>query len=766
MAPRAIIYAHPMQGHVDNVTRDRIEGWAWDPAEPDGVVLLKVYDNGMPIGEIIADRFRDGLKEAGIGSGCHAFDWAIPGGLSPGRSHAIEVRSYTGGWLLPGTEAALEAVAIETAGPDDRGAMQGHVDSITRDRIQGWAWDPAQPDAAVLLTVYDNGIAIGEITADRFREGLREAGIGVGRHAFNWAMPGGLSPALSHAIEVRRASDGWLLPGSEEAVAADPEAIAATALPLGGSLDICTRGMISGWAWDSTEPDRPVALQILNERSVIARVLANRYRDDLEKAGIGDGRHAFQVQIPGGLAPLERHVIRVRGARDAREIPGSPFVIEPSDSFDTALEDAVTKAIDALEGQGDHDRALAFLTDQAERILQQRADFDGARTARAAFRAFTRRGGAQAATDPGLRALVIDNDVPDAARDAGSQAILSHMRALQDLGYSVGFTAAQEECPAAAAVAQLGAAGVRLYGPPFYATPEEVLKRQRGCVDLVYLHRLSNAEKYLALARHYNPRAKLIYSVADLHHIRIARQGDIEERPELKALARRIRLAECTAAFQAGAVLTHSADEAGWLGQSVPEASVHVVPWGIDTRATGTPLAERQGLAFIAGFGHTPNVDAACYLAREIMPLIRQSGQNLPCLLAGSAMPEIVTALVGPDIEILGTVPDLDEVFSRVRLTIAPLRYGAGIKGKVLNSFAAGIPCVMTPVAAEGLALDGRLQGLIAETTEDIAALVLRLHGDTAELTALSEACLAFVREHYSDEATTAALKAAITAVR
>lgn len=754
-----------MQGHVDSVMRDRIKGWAWDPAEPDSPVLLRVYDNGRPIGEIIADQFREGLKEAGIGNGSHAFDWKIPGGLSPARSHTILVRGLSDGWLLPGSETVLEPAVIRTCGPDNRG-MQGHVDSVTGDRIEGWAWDPAEAGTAVLLRVYDNGIAIGEITADRFREGLKDAGMGNGRHAFNWAIPGGLSRAFAHAIEVRRQSDGWLLPGCEDILAADPEAMTATALPLGGSLDVCTRGMISGWAWDSADPGRPVPLQILNERSVIARVLANRYREDLETAGIGDGRHAFQVQIPGGLAPLERHVIRVRSAWDAREIPGSPFVIEASDSFDSALEDAVVKSIDALEGEGDHYRALAFLAAQTERILQQRADFDGARSARAAFREFRRRGDLQAAADPGLRALVIDNDVPDAARDAGSQAILSHMRALQELGYAVGFVAAQEDRPGAPAVAELDAAGVAFYGLPIYAAPEEVLKRQRDCFDLIYLHRLSNAEKYLALARHYNPRAKLLYSVADLHHLRIARQAEVEERPELKALSRRVRLAECTAAFQAGAVITHSADEAHWLRQSVPDASVHVVRWGIAPRPTETSIAERRGIAFVAGFGHRPNVDAACYLAKEVMPLVWRHEDKFPCLLAGTAMPEVVTGLAGSDIEVLGAVPDLDDVFSRVRLTVAPLRYGAGIKGKVLNSFAAGIPCVMTPIAAEGLGLDGRLRSLVAETAEDIAALVLRLHADSAELAILAEAGLDFIRRHYSDEATASALKAAVAAVR
>src|SRR5262249_16831779 len=123
-----------MQGHVDSVARNRLKGWVWDPAEPDAPVLLGIYDNGKPIGEIIADLFRDGLKDGGIGDGHHAFDWKIPGGLSPARSHTIEIRALSNGWLLPGSEAVLEAAVIGAGGADGPG-LRGHVDSVTHDRI-------------------------------------------------------------------------------------------------------------------------------------------------------------------------------------------------------------------------------------------------------------------------------------------------------------------------------------------------------------------------------------------------------------------------------------------------------------------------------------------------------------------------------------------------------------------------------------------------------------------------------------------------------
>jgi glycosyltransferase involved in cell wall biosynthesis len=91
-------------------------------------------------------------------------------------------------------------------------------------------------------------------------------------------------------------------------------------------------------------------------------------------------------------------------------------------------------------------------------------------------------------------------------------------------------------------------------------------------------------------------------------------------------------------------------------------------------------------------------------------------------------------------------------VFDRVRLTIAPLRYGAGLKGKVLESLAAGVPCVMTTVAAEGLDLPKKLQVLVADEPSEIAARIAKLCRDDAEYRRIVEAGKAYVAATYSAE--------------
>jgi glycosyltransferase involved in cell wall biosynthesis len=292
---------------------------------------------------------------------------------------------------------------------------------------------------------------------------------------------------------------------------------------------------------------------------------------------------------------------------------------------------------------------------------------------------------------------------------------------------------------------------------------EDVLQRQRGGFDVVYLHRLSNAAKYSALVRHYMPHARLVYSVADLHHVRLGRQAAIEGRPDLKIHSKQIKLQEMMLAWSADAVITHSAEEAGLLKCEVPAAHIHVVSWAVNARPRDVAFSKRHGIAFVGSYTHAPNADAAQWLAQAIMPLVHRGDPAIICALIGSGMPESLRQLTAPGVAPLGYVADLDGALAQIRLTVAPLRYGAGVKGKVLESLARGVPCVMSRVAAEGLALPDALAPLVADTAADIAARVLHLHADEAAHAAVREAGLAFIARRHSADSILPALKAAIS---
>jgi hypothetical protein len=535
------------------------------------------------------------------------------------------------------------------------GVLRGNLELVHRDRIEGWAFDPASPDAPVALVVLANGAEIGRVLAERYRRDLEEAGIGDGQHGFELVVPGGLAAGVRHEIEVCREDDWRPLPGSPrvlEPVVPDldrkePHRSAAASVPLGalrGNLEDVDRVRIHGWAQDSSAPERRVGILVkLNDR-VIGRVLANRYRGDLATAGIGDGRHAFELTIPNGLSALQAWRIEVQREADGAELPGSPLTLPAANGFDAAIEQNFAGILAAAAAGADEDRALSFLTQQTDQLLARRARRHGGQAEREAHHLFRRRWGPQAQnavesfTAPHLRALIVDSSAPDATRDAGSVAILSHARALRALGYAVSFVAADDMHNGASLARVAEEEGITPCTAPHYASVEDVLSRQAGTFDLVYLHRAATAELYLPLVRRYCPKARIVYSVADLHHLRVARQAQIEQRPELLAYSRHLAAIELLSARRADIVVTHSVVEAEILRRAVG-GGVHVVPFAVLPRGPRKPFSQRHGVAFIGSFGHAPNGDAVHYLTREIMPLVWQGDPTIICKIVGRGWP-------------------------------------------------------------------------------------------------------------------------------
>lgn len=305
-------------------------------------------------------------------------------------------------------------------------------------------------------------------------------------------------------------------------------------------------------------------------------------------------------------------------------------------------------------------------------------------------------------------ALAVDEAAPDMARDAGSAALLGHMAALRALGYAVRFTT----------LAELPAA----------------LAETAGRVRVAYLHRLPAALQAAAV-RAASPGARVVFALADLAHLRDARQAAIEGRPASPGL----RAAELAAAAAADATITHSPIEAALLRRALPGRRIHVAPWSPPRPPPPLPWAERSGIGFLGNYGHPPNPDAARMLLERVMPLVWRKAP-IPCALAGHGMPPWLRAQAGPLVRALPALPDAAAFWRTIRVSAAPLRFGAGIKGKVLDSLAAGIPCVASPIAAEGIALP---PALIAADAPAMAEALLRLHADEAENAATAAAAQA-----------------------
>jgi len=358
------------------------------------------------------------------------------------------------------------------------------------------------------------------------------------------------------------------------------------------------------------------------------------------------------------------------------------------------------------------------------------------------------------------RALVIDTTMPCPGRDAGSHAALSHMASLRRLGFDILFAPADmRDGPGAAALDEIGVARAT---EPWCASVEEVMRREGPEFALVYVHRYEPAIHYVAMARHYMPHARRIYAVADLHGLRLARRGYIEERPDLVAHAKFVHQLEVTAAAGCHAVITHSPVEAATLHKALPQGRVEVAPWHVPVRPTPPSFDERFGIAFVGSFAHAPNLDAALYLRDDVLPLVWASAPEIVCTLAGTGMPQTLTEPHDPRFRAIGRVEALSDLLGHVRLTVAPLAYGAGLQGKVADSLAMGVPCVCTPVAAEGFDLPPVLQSLMAPDAAGLAASIVRLHRDPGLFATCRAAGLAYVSAAFNEAVVDAGLRRAI----
>jgi O-antigen biosynthesis protein len=351
------------------------------------------------------------------------------------------------------------------------------------------------------------------------------------------------------------------------------------------------------------------------------------------------------------------------------------------------------------------------------------------------------------------RAVFIDETVPTPDLDAGSNAALQHIRSLMRLGYKVTFIPSDNLARISPYTERLQALGVECIYHPFFWSVEEYFRKCELSIDAVYLHRFANGSKYIGLIRRLQPKARIVYNVADLHHLRLAREAELLEDEGVARQAEAVRHEELAAIRAADATIVHSAAERQLLSEDPAlQGRVHVVPWTYACRPVANPPAQRHGIAFVGGYRHKPNVDAATWLVEAIMPLVWERLPELPLILVGSHMPEEVRRLESRRVRTLGYVPDVAEVYEQCLLAVAPLRYGAGVKGKVLEAFAAGVPCLMTGMAAEGVPLPPLLQGLVHDDPRGLADAIVALHLEPASIEPLAEAGLDMIARHFGAE--------------
>ncbi|MCK9230785.1 MAG: glycosyltransferase [Syntrophales bacterium] len=355
------------------------------------------------------------------------------------------------------------------------------------------------------------------------------------------------------------------------------------------------------------------------------------------------------------------------------------------------------------------------------------------------------------------RALVLDHCTPTPDQDAGSITALNLMRILQGLDFKVTFVPEDNFLFMEPYTEDLQRIGIECLYAPHVTSIDRYLSQNGEQYDVVVVFRLLSAERNLAAIRKYCPNAKLVFHTSDLHHLRELREAELVDSDDLRRAAEKTRKREMRIIQAADATIVHSSTEKELLDAELTgkmrKSNIYLFSWAIAAPGTKTPGEERRDIVFVGGFQHRPNIDGVCWFVNEIFPLIRQQLPEIAFYIVGSRPPAEVLALADDNIKVVGYVEDLREIFDYCRMSVAPMRYGSGIKGKIGTSLSYGLPCVATTIGAEGMDLMKGDGVIVADEPSDFADTVVRLYQDAELWNSCSRGGLDFVRRNYSLEA-------------
>lgn len=348
--------------------------------------------------------------------------------------------------------------------------------------------------------------------------------------------------------------------------------------------------------------------------------------------------------------------------------------------------------------------------------------------------------------------LIVDEAVPQPDRDSASLRLFNLMKMLRQENAHVVFLAT-EHAPPPQARAALQALGVETWYPPFSPSPPAWLSSHGRRFSVVLACRYHLAEKILPLARKHAPQARFVLDTIDLHYLRESRAAELAGNAALAKAAAQTRQRELSVVAAADTTLVVSGTEREVLAKDAPASRVQVLSNLHEVAGPGLPFAQRRDFVFVGGFRHTPNVDAVRWFVQEVLPLLRPGLPDAVFHCIGGDVPDSIAALAREGVVIHGHVPSLETAMNGMRVAVAPLRFGAGVKGKINLSMAHGQPVVATLCAVEGMHLQDGVDVLVADGAQAFADAVVRLYSDEELWNRLARNGLDNVARHFSLDA-------------
>lgn len=348
--------------------------------------------------------------------------------------------------------------------------------------------------------------------------------------------------------------------------------------------------------------------------------------------------------------------------------------------------------------------------------------------------------------------LMVDHYVPQYDKDAGSRTVYQYLKLFVSQGYNVKFIGDNfyQHEPYTTVLQQMGIEV--LYGAYYANNWKKWVSGNAPYIDFVFLNRPHISVKYIDFIRE-KTKAKIIYYGHDLHFLRETREYELTHKAELLQTIEEWKNKELSLMGKA---------DISYYPSYIEQEAIHEIDSTVAVKAIPAYLFEnvetcrydfsaRENMMFIGGFGHGPNVDAVKWLASDVMPELLKLLPDIVVHVLGSNPPKEIESLSSKNLVIEGFVSDeqLENFYHKCRMSIVPLRYGAGIKGKIIEAMKFGTPVATTSVGAEGIVNAEKVM-LIENDAKVFAKKIATLYQDEKELIRMSKESVAYIQNHFS----------------
>ncbi len=351
--------------------------------------------------------------------------------------------------------------------------------------------------------------------------------------------------------------------------------------------------------------------------------------------------------------------------------------------------------------------------------------------------------------------LVVDHYVPMYDKDAGSKYTYMYLLMFVKMGFKVTFIG-DNFYKHEPYTTDLNQHGIEVLHGTYYAKNCEAwLKENLHYFECVYLERPHISIKYIDLVKEYS-NAKVFYWACDLHHVREYREYLLTHDEEKLKSSEDWKKIEYELFDKADVGHVVGSYEQSVVQKAFPNKAIRNMPLYIYDdilQDINKDFKERKDLIYVGGFGHPPNVDAVIWFAKEVFPFVLKKYPDMKWHVVGGSTPDEVKALASKNILIEGFQPDdvLHKLYRTCRMAVVPLRVGAGVKGKVVESAYYQIPLVTTSIGAEGLSLEeGNM--LVEDDAVKMAELICNLYEDYDRLRQMSDAGKVFIENYFTEE--------------